>query len=284
MIFQPSYESVINLKITFAVVCSGIAASLIGWALVSILPAFLETQTVAWVTGASLGMCYGFFLPIFTPHIFIYTDQAKTWQKLFLNTLRCAVLASLAFGLVDLSHRLAPNNPWLEMQVWPLLSLVLLIKNSHSLTQLTARFLVGLCIGLAMAVVSLLLPSALSLVALIFYGVVLSLCSHWLDNRKTEHCLIVLDGLLMGSNFALHKNLTTLGNEHDDLNFSAYGDVSRTHAKIFRQQNSFWLQNNDPYKNSSLNFRTTDQNNTLKNGDVIQIGQAKLQFCSKSKP
>lgn len=283
MIFQLSFASVINLNHMFAAVCAGVSASLFGWAIISILPLHAPVGVLPWLIGGALGFCYGFLLPVFSLHIFTYIHQIKTWQKLLFNGLLCGVLASLVFGLAEFNQTLTLGDFWKSIPFWPLLSLVLLIRYFQSWYQAAYRFISGVVLGLFMGWVNfqfLPLPAD-SFTLLLLYGLLLSLLNYWLDNLKTPHHVVVLEGPLMGFIFDLHKKTTTIGQAKDHINLSAYKDIHTEHAKIFKYQNNFWLQNNDPYQNSWLNFRNTDQNNTLKNGDIIQLGQAKLQFCSK---
>jgi len=97
---------------------------------------------------------------------------------------------------------------------------------------------------------------------------------------KRTDWLLFLNGHHAGAEFELNQNLLFLGTQNsDDINLNSYENVNSTHAKLIKYEYGYSLVDNDPFCQTFVNYRNITEQ-PLKNGDLIRVGTALLQYCS----
>ncbi|HEX2179578.1 MAG TPA: FHA domain-containing protein [Actinomycetota bacterium] len=87
--------------------------------------------------------------------------------------------------------------------------------------------------------------------------------------------LVVKKGPEAGTNFFLEKDVVTCGRDAGSDIFLDDVTVSRRHAEIRRENNSFVIVDSDSLNGTFVNRNRVDRA-PLRNGDEIQIGKFKL--------
>jgi len=99
--------------------------------------------------------------------------------------------------------------------------------------------------------------------------------------RKLES-IKSLNGQLMGIKYELTKEIYYLGTQpSDDIDLSNYDQINSTHAKLVKRTEGYSLVDNDPACKTFVNFRNISEQ-SLKNGDILKLGTALFQFCTKT--
>jgi len=94
-------------------------------------------------------------------------------------------------------------------------------------------------------------------------------------------CIKALNGQLAGNKYELTKDIYYLGTQpSDDIDLSNYNQINSTHAKLVKRPEGYSLVDNDPACKTFVNFRNITEQ-SLKNGDILKLGSALFQFCSK---
>ncbi len=99
---------------------------------------------------------------------------------------------------------------------------------------------------------------------------------------KRQEWIKSLNGKFEGIDFELDQEIHFMGSQiDDDINLTSYQNVNRTHAKLLKYYTGYSLVDNDPFGRTFVNFRSINEQ-PLKNGDIIKIGDAVFQYCRKA--
>lgn len=179
---------------------------------------------------------------------------------------------------------------WVRIISWGLLGLWLgILVNLHTATsaqsvvQIAGATLGGLLGGLLLeGFQALPLGIAGLWLGLIFLGMALLLSMTFFQIYSAKGYLRVLTGESEGKVYLLDKPLFSLGYEaHNDLILKGYTEVCATHVHIVKDTPNHQIVNVCLGGQLSVNFRLVDEQN-MKNGDVIKLGTALLQYCEVS--
>lgn len=117
--------------------------------------------------------------------------------------------------------------------------------------------------------------------ALVGFTLIYSLIYVAVIQYKRDYWLLSLNGSLEGREFELCRSMQFLGTQNEDLiNLGGYQEVNSTHAKLIRYETGYSLVDNDPFCRTLVNFRNVTEQ-PLKNGDIIKVGTALFQYCTK---
>ncbi len=90
-------------------------------------------------------------------------------------------------------------------------------------------------------------------------------------------CLVVIRGARLGTRIALDNAQTTIGRDSGcDFQISERS-VSRTHCRITRHADAFWLEDLGSTNRTMLNGQAVDRT-SLADGDQVRIGSTVLKF------
>lgn len=133
-------------------------------------------------------------------------------------------------------------------------------------------------IGLAIMIDDQLLVNSLSILIIM---TIMPNITDMLNARLSVAKLKIINGPLKGYIFSLDNTVCLLGNqESDDVNLSLYANVNYSHAKIIPFGPVHSIADNDPYCNTFVNYDHFSET-VLKDGDIIGIGSARLQYIYK---
>lgn len=119
-------------------------------------------------------------------------------------------------------------------------------------------------------------------ISLVGIGVVLSFSVVFYEIWSAKACLRVLTGENEGEMYLLDKDTFSLGyQEQNDLVLRGYSEVCKQHACLTQHDQKYQIANVCPGGQVSVNYRFVDQQD-VKNGDIIKLGTALLQFCEVS--
>ena len=90
-------------------------------------------------------------------------------------------------------------------------------------------------------------------------------------------CLVVIRGARLGTRVPLDNAQTTIGRDSScDFQISERS-VSRTHCRITRRADNFWLEDLGSTNRTMLNGNTVDRT-SLADGDQVRVGSSVLKF------
>lgn len=95
--------------------------------------------------------------------------------------------------------------------------------------------------------------------------------------------LVIINTALSGQEFALHKSELTIGRTDDNDIFLDHASVSRHHAKLVLQGDAFQLVDLGSANGVQVNGEEYGMCD-LRWGDIIELGQVRLRFCSQDDP
>ena len=105
-----------------------------------------------------------------------------------------------------------------------------------------------------------------------------------MNTSNTFPALKILSGKHKGKRFRLIHQQIIIGSDNScDVIFKGNG-LSKRHARLKKAQGVFFLENLDPKNPSLVNKKRLSQSHILKEGDMIQMGQVKLQYSENLKP
>ena len=177
--------------------------------------------------------------------------------------------------------------PWVRIISWGLLGLGLGVLvnlktaiSAQSAFQMVGALAGGLLGGLLLeGIQAAPIGRAGQSVGFIILGMVFLFSMAFLQTYSTKGYVRVLTGKNEGKIYLLDKNLFSLGyGASNDLILRGYTEVCATHVHIVRESPSYQIVNVCRGGQLSVNFRFVDQQN-MKNGDVIKLGTALLQYC-----
>ena len=117
-------------------------------------------------------------------------------------------------------------------------------------------------------------------VGIVSFGVLAGLATAILENVAKQGWLLVQAGPLTGKQFILYKNPTHIGSaSSSDIFLFKDPRVAATHATISLQGSRYILRNASP--NPTMVNGTPVNEQTLRNGDTIQIGTTLFRFETK---
>jgi len=155
-------------------------------------------------------------------------------------------------------------------------------SNRVTVRNLIAGIVAGLAATLFNGVIGGLIdyPFLVRGISLIFFSFAFILAHIKLRSYKRQHWVLFLNGHHAGAEFELNQNLLFLGTQNnDDINLNSYENVNSTHAKLIKYEYGFSLVDNDPFCQTFVNYRNITEQ-PLKNGDLIRVGTALLQYRS----
>ncbi len=121
-----------------------------------------------------------------------------------------------------------------------------------------------------------------SLIGLILLGMILPLSMILIKTYNATACIRVLTGDNQGELYLLDKDIFSIGYLADnDVVLKGYTEVCETHAQIVKNSENYQVVGTCPGGQVFVNYRFVDQQN-MKNGDIIKLGTALLQFCEVS--
>ncbi|MBF0278547.1 MAG: FHA domain-containing protein [SAR324 cluster bacterium] len=176
---------------------------------------------------------------------------------------------------------------WIRLVSWTLFGFWLgVIANlaapasRRSVSQIIGALLGGLLGGLSFEAYQLLQVEYFSdLLSLVFIGMILSLSLVFIDTCTSKAYLRILTGGSEGKIFLLDKKEFALGyNSQNDIVLRGYSEVCGTHAQIIQSSLTHQIVNVCSGGQVLVNYRYIDQQ-SMKNGDIIKLGTALLQYC-----
>ena len=121
-----------------------------------------------------------------------------------------------------------------------------------------------------------------SLLGLVVWGMILSLSIVVFEVYSSKAYLRVLTGKSKGKIHFMDKDKYSMGYQsHNDIILRGYTEVCDTHAHIIKNNPNYQIINVSPGGKVFVNYRFVEQQN-MKNGDIIKLGSALLQFCEVS--
>ena len=156
-------------------------------------------------------------------------------------------------------------------------------KKSRLIKMITIGLLGGLAGGIAQQITfTVLAPGVVArAVGLLAFGIVISLSLHLSGFIGRKVWLKVLNGQQKNIEFELSEPLHFMGDYYaDDIFLNSYHGINQTHAKLEKINGFYSLLDNDHFGRTYVNFRPV-QEQPLKKGDVIKVGTALLQYCTK---
>lgn len=121
-----------------------------------------------------------------------------------------------------------------------------------------------------------------NLLGLIFLGMILSVSMSVINIWPVKSYLRVLTGTNEGKIYLLDKNLFTLGYlPKNDIVLNGYSEVCQTHAHLTKSGGNFQITNVCIGGQVFVNYRFVEQQD-MKNGDIIKLGNALLQYYEVS--
>ncbi|MBF0287956.1 MAG: FHA domain-containing protein [SAR324 cluster bacterium] len=117
------------------------------------------------------------------------------------------------------------------------------------------------------------------LIGLILIGGIFPLSMIVIKTYTATACIRVLTGDNQGEMYLVDKDIFSIGYSADnDVILKGYTEVCETHAQIVKNSRSYQVVSAAPGGQVFVNYRFVDQQN-MKNGDIIKLGTALLQFC-----
>lgn len=289
-------------KRIIAFLLTGISSGILAWILSEVFLIITNFAGLSFSRGGSIlgGVLIGagFGSLIVGIEGFYYSNRVQLKRGLKIGLLAGILGGGVGFAFsellfleIDLFGSLGKNEIFVFMQRWIILGAVLGLaigirdkKNTYLLRGLIGGALGGF-IGGGIFQASLLWLSQVPVgkpVAFMSFGICLavSLQLTLLMGRKTW--LRILNGNLEGIEFELTEPIHFIGNfKSDDVLLHTYRGINQTHAKLERIEDDYALLDNDHFGRTYVNFRSV-QEQPLKNGDIIKIGNALLQYCTKT--
>ncbi len=231
--------------------------------------------------------------------IFIKSKEDLLFENFFV--LRKSIPIGICLGLVSgflgftmgqclLALPIAIPFSWVRVASWTLFGfwLSLLINfatpsSKKSISQIAGAICGGMLGGLFFEAYQL-LPTAImgDLVGLIVFGMILSLSIVLFEVFSSKVYLRVLTGKSKGKIYLMDKNKYSMGYQpHNDVILRGYIEVCDTHAHLIKYKQNYQIINVCPGGQVYVNYRFVEQQ-TMKNGDIIKLGSALLQFCEVS--
>lgn len=98
--------------------------------------------------------------------------------------------------------------------------------------------------------------------------------------RPKEACLVVISGTDLGRKYTIGPREMTLGRATTSDICISQDSVSRTHAKIFTDDQGVKLRDNDSTNGTVVNDGKITETYLLRDGDLIKIGRQIFKFLS----
>ncbi len=90
-------------------------------------------------------------------------------------------------------------------------------------------------------------------------------------------CLVIMSGQPLGKIFHLQENNVTIGREPNNTIQIEDEAVSRTHTRVFYENNQWLIEDQNSTNGTFINFKRI-QKQEIKNSDVISIGKTVFKF------
>lgn len=206
--------------------------------------------------------------------------------RLLAGALLGALAGWLAFSLADilLAHQtpLTIARPFGWMVLGMLMSGVCSLFHSrtdHLLQDLLRGLLGGLIGGILVEIVALFpFDATAQLVALIAFGFGFQTTFAVFELFPEHAVLRLINGPRAGQSWLIRTGPLHLGyRPGNQVRISGYTEVCPNHAVLRREAKNWALQNLDSGGTLEVNFRGVQQQ-TLKDGDIIKVGSALLQY------
>ena len=240
--------------------------------------------------GIVIGIGIGIFIK--SKEDLLFENFTSLWKSISIGICLGIVSGILGFtmgqGLLALPFAIPLS--WVRVISWTLLGfcVCLLINfatpsSKKSISQIVGAIWGGLLAGLFIeAYQQLPLVIMSDLVGLVVYGMILSLSIALFEVFSSKAYLRVLTGKCKGKIYLMDKNKYSLGYQsHNDVILRGYTEVCDTHAHIIKSKPNYQIINVCPGGQVFVNYRFVEQQN-MKNGDIIKLGSALLQFCEVS--
>ncbi len=141
----------------------------------------------------------------------------------------------------------------------------------------------GILGGLAVEFIKIYSPGNIfaRLVGLILIGLMIGIFYGLVENRLARASLSLLNGRFKGKEFPLTSRMTNIGlSEKTEIGIMGYTNVADVHTEIKKVKNDFVLTDAGSKTGTFVNDDKTT-GTTLRNGDIIRVGDA--QFLYKKK-
>ena len=270
----------------------GASAGIIVWIFTTTLKLIDQSSLIpeGILVGALVGIGFGFILPFGNQNV--RNSPRKTRNTVLTSAFINAFFGIVLFSGSDLivSEMSGVTKILFSIQKWVALGLVLSLtfslyekRFSCKIRAVLGGILTGLIAGMMIEIFIHYwkLDSILLLIPYCIFGILMINTIVHFGRASKQAWLKTLNGNLSGIEFILTETVHYIGSQpSDDINLLDYKDINRTHAKVIMCDGEFSLLDNDPFARTYINFRPV-QEQQLKNGDILKIGSALLQFCCK---
>lgn len=231
--------------------------------------------------------------------VFIFSRDAILSRNLFLLKKKIPIgigvgilsgLLSFAIGQSLLSFAFYLSVAWVKLFSWALLGFWLgvfynIFERNHQDKLLHILYtIIGSVLGgiFFEACHMLLLDELSNPLGLVILGMILSFSMFFAEIWSAKAYLRVLTGDNEGETYLLDKDKFSMGYfAQNDIVLRGYSEVCEMHAHLLKKDKKYQIFNICDGGRVFVNYRFVDQQE-VKNGDIIKVGTALLQFCEVS--